>query len=597
MTAPVKRFSVALSFAGEHRALVGTLANLLASAIGRDRILYDEFLEAELARPNSDTYLQRLYHDESDLIVVFLSKDYERKEWPGVEWHPIRDLIKRKQDQSVMYMRLDDSPVAGVFSTDIYINATQREPSDLVTLILTRLRMIRSSGSQINLESLKLFDGRIERSALFQPFKDFASRRDIVFAVGGLGSGLSTFLFQFGEFLEANQDQRYSSADFDSTIYDRIKESRTVQREAARKLDYVRVTDHDQFDLKCLLATLAYMAYSSLHQRFSLELTRLLPELCASDPVRFANYYFETSDTMLKADLGPIVAYFFTTVQRLAEATRTDRLIVFMPWSRLAECFASHSKLAGDLWDALAALAVNQQRSRQRTDEAADLDNYDRVCLIVAGPEVPFSARKEMLVKRSVWPMPPLSETEIGRLLGKISKSFDDPELASLVREWTGGSPWYARLALSCVQHLFEANGDSGNPKVLVEDACRSAECILGEEERMRMARVHPDLRTFFGYMDRVREALGDGQSTDSRIEDAWAGPEYKRERGLEHVSPRVDAFIASGLTWLGPFSGDSTSPEDLFRRYPTLYFQKAGRLQLAAYRSITGRALRLAEQ
>src|SRR5262245_42318555 len=92
-----RRFRIALSFPGEHRQFVEQVAEQLAAVVGRESVLYDRFYEAEFARPDLDTYLQRLYHDESELIAVFLCADYERKEWCGLEWRAVRDLIKRRQ--------------------------------------------------------------------------------------------------------------------------------------------------------------------------------------------------------------------------------------------------------------------------------------------------------------------------------------------------------------------------------------------------------------------------------------------------------------------------------------------------------------------
>jgi len=53
-----KRFRVALSFPGEHRPFVSEVANVLATNLGKDRVFYDTFHEAELARPDLDVYLQ-----------------------------------------------------------------------------------------------------------------------------------------------------------------------------------------------------------------------------------------------------------------------------------------------------------------------------------------------------------------------------------------------------------------------------------------------------------------------------------------------------------------------------------------------------------
>src|SRR5947209_18509882 len=108
-----KRFLVALSCPGEHREFVANVALSVSNELGQQNVLYDKFHEAEFARLNLDTHLQTLYHDESELVVVFLCADYERKEWPGLEWRAIRDLIKKKQDTSIMLIRLDDANISG----------------------------------------------------------------------------------------------------------------------------------------------------------------------------------------------------------------------------------------------------------------------------------------------------------------------------------------------------------------------------------------------------------------------------------------------------------------------------------------------------
>src|SRR5438128_1262428 len=139
-----KRFLVALSFPGEHRQFVASVAEQLSADLGRDRILYDKYYEAEFARPNLDTHLQRLYHDESLLVVVFLCTDYDRKEWPGLEWRAIRDLLKKKQDLSIMLIRMDDANVSGVFSIDGYVSAESRTPPQIADLILERLQALKT---------------------------------------------------------------------------------------------------------------------------------------------------------------------------------------------------------------------------------------------------------------------------------------------------------------------------------------------------------------------------------------------------------------------------------------------------------------------
>jgi hypothetical protein len=135
-----RRFRIALSFPGEHRAFVEQVASHLADHVGWEHVLYDKYYEAELARVNLDTYLQQLYRDESELIAVFLCADYERREWCGLEWRAIRDLVKGPRRSDIMPLRFDNTTVPGLFSIDGYVSVGSRTPDEVADLILQRLR-------------------------------------------------------------------------------------------------------------------------------------------------------------------------------------------------------------------------------------------------------------------------------------------------------------------------------------------------------------------------------------------------------------------------------------------------------------------------
>ena len=52
------RFDVALSFPGERREFVAAVADRLAAELGKERILYDKYHEAEFARPDLSTEMR-----------------------------------------------------------------------------------------------------------------------------------------------------------------------------------------------------------------------------------------------------------------------------------------------------------------------------------------------------------------------------------------------------------------------------------------------------------------------------------------------------------------------------------------------------------
>lgn len=110
----------------------------------RETIFLDEWYTDRLAGTDNDIYLQQVFENQSELIVVFLCRDYARKDWTGVEGRAIRDLIKRKQNRKIMLLRLDNSRIPGFFSID-GLHIAQRSPDDIAGLIEMRLFNERSS--------------------------------------------------------------------------------------------------------------------------------------------------------------------------------------------------------------------------------------------------------------------------------------------------------------------------------------------------------------------------------------------------------------------------------------------------------------------
>lgn len=135
------RFKVALSFPGEYRDYVAAVAEEVKKRLGNGAVFYDKDFTAQLARPNLDTLLQRIYISNSDLIVVFLCTDYERKEWCGIEWRAIRQIIKNKNDHAIMFMRFDAADVSGSMSIDGYVDLKEHTPLQAARMIVERVRL------------------------------------------------------------------------------------------------------------------------------------------------------------------------------------------------------------------------------------------------------------------------------------------------------------------------------------------------------------------------------------------------------------------------------------------------------------------------
>jgi hypothetical protein len=136
-----KRFRIAFSFAGEKRGFVSEVAAILATRFSEAEILYDKFHEAEFARRDLGIYLSDLYQDQSELIVVVMSPNYDEKQWTGLEWAAIHDLLSKRKPDAVMLCRFGHATVGGLYSTAGFVELDSITPAQAAERILERLAL------------------------------------------------------------------------------------------------------------------------------------------------------------------------------------------------------------------------------------------------------------------------------------------------------------------------------------------------------------------------------------------------------------------------------------------------------------------------
>ncbi len=146
-----KRFRLGFSFAGEVRDFVQRTAETLALRFGEAAILYDRYHEAEFARRDLGIYLPELYHNQTDLVIVVVCPDYDRKQWTGLEWTAIHDLLSHR-DQEVLLCRFGLATVKGLYSTAGYVDLGGKMPEQLAKIILQRLALNDGLGRDAYLE-------------------------------------------------------------------------------------------------------------------------------------------------------------------------------------------------------------------------------------------------------------------------------------------------------------------------------------------------------------------------------------------------------------------------------------------------------------
>ncbi len=134
-------FDVALSFPGEIRSLIETITPELERELGPNAYFYDNNYVSQLAQPSLDTLLQGVY-SRAKLNVVFLSADYQKKDWCYVEFRAVQEIIHSREKNRIMYVRTDDGDVEGVFKTDGYIDARKFDAAKIAEFICQRLDVL-----------------------------------------------------------------------------------------------------------------------------------------------------------------------------------------------------------------------------------------------------------------------------------------------------------------------------------------------------------------------------------------------------------------------------------------------------------------------
>jgi GNAT superfamily N-acetyltransferase len=116
----VKRYKVALSFAGEDRIHAEQLATLLtASGIA---VFYDAHEKAKLWGKNLYQHLQKVYRDDADFCVVFLSEHYRKKLWTKHELEQMQARAFREREEYILPVKLDDTTIPGINETTGYLD-------------------------------------------------------------------------------------------------------------------------------------------------------------------------------------------------------------------------------------------------------------------------------------------------------------------------------------------------------------------------------------------------------------------------------------------------------------------------------------------
>lgn len=134
----MKKYHVALSFAGEDRRYVDKVAKLLRDA-GVD-VFYDKFEDTKLWGKDLYTYLSDIYQNQAFFTVMFISEAYKDKLWTNHERMAAQAKAFSENREYILPAFFDtDVEVPGVLKTTGYVDLSRLTPEQFATKIIEKL--------------------------------------------------------------------------------------------------------------------------------------------------------------------------------------------------------------------------------------------------------------------------------------------------------------------------------------------------------------------------------------------------------------------------------------------------------------------------
>jgi hypothetical protein len=131
-------YDVVISFAGEDRKFAQTIADGLI--IKGLNVFYDKYEETNLWGKDLYAHLTKVYRDDSKFCVMVISESYARKQWTNHERKAAQARAFRENQEYILPLRIDDTPVPGVLDTVGFIDARSKRFEEIVDLIIEKVK-------------------------------------------------------------------------------------------------------------------------------------------------------------------------------------------------------------------------------------------------------------------------------------------------------------------------------------------------------------------------------------------------------------------------------------------------------------------------
>jgi hypothetical protein len=131
-------YDIALSFAGEDRNYVESIANLLINR--QVRIFYDKHEQSNLWGKDLYQHLQSIYKDKARYCLIFCSQHYAEKLWTKHELRQAQARAFEENSEYILPLRLDNTNIPGINGTTGYVDSKSFSIEEIAELIHQKIQ-------------------------------------------------------------------------------------------------------------------------------------------------------------------------------------------------------------------------------------------------------------------------------------------------------------------------------------------------------------------------------------------------------------------------------------------------------------------------
>jgi TIR domain len=155
-------YDVALSFAGEDRLLIDSIASCLDKK--GIKVFYDDYEKANLWGKDLYEHFDAVYSKGARYCVMFLSEQYAKKLWTNHERKSAQTRAFQQNQEYILPVKLDDTEIPGIRPTVGYIDGRENSPEDICNLIMEKLGYVQREEQEPNNETDDIIIPRIKRN-------------------------------------------------------------------------------------------------------------------------------------------------------------------------------------------------------------------------------------------------------------------------------------------------------------------------------------------------------------------------------------------------------------------------------------------------